>query len=144
MQSNRTISINDAKFVHETVDGEVIIINLESGTYYGLRGSALEVWSFLQQGLSQDALTGAVATRYGVGAGEVGPAVEKFIAALGEEGIVTFTEQAGGTPSAGDSAPPSAPFTPPIFSKHTNMSDLLLLDPIHDVDEQGWPHERVG
>ena len=30
-------------------------------------------------------------------------------------------------------------FTPQALTMHTNMLDLLMLDPIHDVDEQGWP-----
>jgi hypothetical protein len=26
-----------------------------------------------------------------------------------------------------------------VLQKYTDMADLLLLDPIHEVDEQGWP-----
>jgi len=39
--------------------------------------------------------------------------------------------------------PPPAgrpPFVKPILQKYTDMADLLLLDPIHEVGEQGWPH----
>jgi hypothetical protein len=25
--------------------------------------------------------------------------------------------------------------------KYTDMEELLLLDPIHDVDETGWPNK---
>jgi len=33
------------------------------------------------------------------------------------------------------------PFVKPILQKYTDMADLLLLDPIHEVDAgQGWPH----
>jgi hypothetical protein len=27
----------------------------------------------------------------------------------------------------------------PVLSIYDDMQDLLLLDPIHDVDESGWP-----
>ena len=30
-------------------------------------------------------------------------------------------------------------FEAPILHKYTDMQDLLLLDPIHEVDEAGWP-----
>jgi hypothetical protein len=30
-------------------------------------------------------------------------------------------------------------FTPPLLHKYSDMQELLLLDPIHDVDEAGWP-----
>ena len=33
-------------------------------------------------------------------------------------------------------------FEAPILHKYTDMQDLLLLDPIHEVDEAGWPVAR--
>ena len=30
-------------------------------------------------------------------------------------------------------------FERPKLGKYTDMQDLLLADPIHEVDEQGWP-----
>ena len=31
-------------------------------------------------------------------------------------------------------------FETPVLEKYTDMAELLLLDPIHDVDATGWPH----
>jgi hypothetical protein len=31
------------------------------------------------------------------------------------------------------------PFTDPVIEIYTDLQDLLLLDPIHDVDDRGWP-----
>jgi len=33
----------------------------------------------------------------------------------------------------------NARFQPPTLNKYTDMRDMLLLDPIHDVGESGWP-----
>ena len=33
----------------------------------------------------------------------------------------------------------TSPFVTPTLSRYTEMQDLLLLDPIHDVDDSGWP-----
>jgi hypothetical protein len=30
-------------------------------------------------------------------------------------------------------------FNAPVLNKYTDMQDLLLLDPIHEVDATGWP-----
>jgi hypothetical protein len=30
-------------------------------------------------------------------------------------------------------------FGQPVLEKFTDMADLLLLDPIHEVGEAGWP-----
>ncbi|MCA1554989.1 MAG: PqqD family protein, partial [Chloroflexi bacterium] len=31
------------------------------------------------------------------------------------------------------------PFEPPSLQRFTDMQDILLVDPIHEVDESGWP-----
>jgi hypothetical protein len=33
-------------------------------------------------------------------------------------------------------------FTRPVLTKFTDMQDLLLLDPIHDVNSSGWPAKK--
>jgi hypothetical protein len=50
------------------------------------------------------------------------------------------------TPASGKTpAPvePGTPFVPPVLERYTDMQELLFLDPIHDVDESGWPHRKV-
>ena len=32
------------------------------------------------------------------------------------------------------------PYVPPQIERFTDMQELLLLDPIHEVDDTGWPH----
>jgi hypothetical protein len=34
------------------------------------------------------------------------------------------------------------PFAQPVLNKFTDVEDLLMLDPIHDVDAAGWPQKR--
>ena len=33
-------------------------------------------------------------------------------------------------------------FEKPVLQKHTDMQELLLLDPIHEIDEKGWPSKK--
>ncbi len=33
-------------------------------------------------------------------------------------------------------------FCLPIIEKYTDLEELLLLDPIHEVDESGWPKQK--
>jgi hypothetical protein len=32
-----------------------------------------------------------------------------------------------------------ARFVEPALNKYTDMQELLLLDPVHEVSEAGWP-----
>jgi len=34
-------------------------------------------------------------------------------------------------------------FSAPLLEKYSDMQELLLLDPIHEVGERGWPEPRV-
>ena len=37
--------------------------------------------------------------------------------------------------------PASSKYQGFLFEKHSDLDELLVLDPIHDVDpEKGWPH----
>ena len=48
------------------------------------------------------------------------------------------------------SPPPSqdggerVPFVAPSFTTFTDMQDIILLDPVHEVDTRGWPHASAG
>ena len=37
----------------------------------------------------------------------------------------------------------SAKYESPQLEQYSDMSELLLLDPIHEVDEQGWPKRAI-
>ena len=41
--------------------------------------------------------------------------------------------------SATESAIEKKPFNKFEMTAHTDVQDLLLLDPFHDVDDSGWP-----
>jgi hypothetical protein len=36
------------------------------------------------------------------------------------------------------------PFDEPLVERFTDMQNLLLLDPIHEVTEEGWPQQAPG
>jgi hypothetical protein len=60
--------------------------------------------------------------------------VEQLLA----EGLVV--EDADAPVGASPPAPPADALEPPALEKFTDMQDLILLDPVHEVDERGWPH----
>jgi hypothetical protein len=51
MQESK-FGIDISKISHDRLDGEVIVVDLESGSYYCLTDSGADVWTLLVQGLS--------------------------------------------------------------------------------------------
>jgi coenzyme PQQ synthesis protein D (PqqD) len=131
------LRVDDPRVVSETIDGETIAIDVATGHYYSLRGAGVEIWESLQASRRLEGVVADVAARYGVAADEIRDAVTSFVLRLEEEGLLRSAGAAGAEP-----ARPAArrPFEPPSFERYTDMSDLVLLDPVHAVDEQGWPH----
>ena len=123
--------IRAPQVVHETVDGEVVAIDFATGSYFSLRGPAEAAWSALRGDEAQgvDAVAAAVAERYADEA-DPGP-VGAFLDQLVDEGLLERT---------GDASANGHGTGGLTFEKFTDMEELILLDPVHDVSEAGWPN----
>ncbi|MFN0094904.1 MAG: hypothetical protein ACKVVT_09015 [Dehalococcoidia bacterium] len=121
----------------ETVDGEALIVDLATGTYYSAHGLAEYAWTALASGYTPEQVAAAV--REGSDAGK--PAVDQWLEDLVAQIMSDDLLQAGGAaPAAPLGPPPRIAFEPVLLRKFTDMQELLILDPIHDVDEAaGWP-----
>lgn len=126
------------EIVHETVDGEVIAIDLDNGSYYSLAGSGPLVWELLAQGASETELREALEARFG-GVETIAEDIAALIQQLRENGLVVEAEPAEGAVVAAPAADDGEAYEAPRFERYTDMKDYFLLDPIHEVDTAGWP-----
>jgi hypothetical protein len=137
--------------VSEEIDGEVIIVNLQNGNYYSLSRSAAAIWAGIQQHATLERLQQQLATRYAGDTAAMNRHLDELIRALEAEQLIT-TRPAAEAPAASETSaaspePPleKEPFQPPQFECFTDMGDLLLLDPVHEAeDEKGWPHPKAN
>lgn len=121
----------------EVIDGELIIMHLKTGKYYSSSGTGPLVWSCLVAGMTAASTRDLVASCCGVSPQSIETDIDEFIASLALEQLLH------------ESSAEADPVTPPgietqVYSKpelqvYSDMKDLLLLDPIHDVSEDGWP-----
>ncbi len=136
--------VNRPDVVCEVFEDEVVVVNLSSGTYYSLAGTAAEIWNYLEKGFGQDAIVNSLADAHRRSAAEIQSDFHPFLAQLIEQKLLV-PDLAGinSSPIPADSSRMSnAPYAPPALETYTDMQELLLLDPIHDVDETGWPAAR--
>ena len=114
------------------------MINMTTGSYYSLDGVGGLVWEMLQQGPSTAAdLTTALQPTVTGDAATLRREVLRLLEELQNEGLLR--------PAASAAAHEQLrrdplPFKPPVLNKYTDLEALLLIDPIHDVTTQGWPH----
>jgi hypothetical protein len=133
--------------VHETIDGEVILIQIDTGCYYSLAGSGPEIWELLVGGRELEAIARALEGRYEADPQALRAAVTRLVEELHSETLVEPAVAASNATNGHVEAKNGharAPLAPPVLEKYEDMQDFLLVDPIHEVEDTGWPHKKTG
>jgi hypothetical protein len=135
MLTTQTFVVRSRDVVAEDFEGEFVVLDLASGRYYSLAGGTAVIWRGLIGGHSLDTLFSGLAADDARRAA----ALAATEAMLGHKLIVANDGPASGSPDiAIEFAATSGPYDIEVFD---DLADLLVADPIHDVDpEAGWPH----
>jgi len=140
-------TIDEGRIVSEIIDGEAVIINLANGYYYSLDTSAAEIWGWLQSGRSISEIVSAIQRRYDCSSADPEAAVRAFIGTLVTDDLVAPCPDAAspqGLEPLGAASAETSPFRAPSLQRFSDMQGFLLVDPVHEVDERGWPHTKPG
>jgi hypothetical protein len=129
-----TYTTAGTEIIYELLEDEVIVANLDAGIYYSIRNSGVLIWQLLLAGHSLLSIESLFTEKYGP-LSSITPFVNRLI----EENLLTPKEDVSLTPLS-FSWP--ATFSMPTLERYDEMKNLLMLDPIHEVDEQGWPHRK--
>src|ERR1017187_1474246 len=124
------LRLNRPKVICETFEDEVVAINLETGTYFGMCGTAKEVWSLIEGEVPVDGMVAHLAERYTKQPQEIAADLELFTNSLLAHGLVTSEPTGGGVPATALNGLAGS-WEAPKLTVYEDMQDLLLLDPIH-------------
>jgi hypothetical protein len=134
----RVWRINQPRIVHEEIDGEVIAIDLATGTYFSMPATAAVVWRTLDMGpVEAGNLIEVLLACFHDAPDHAADELDAFVADLVDHELVHETAE----------APKVLPvlngkrdaYVSPGVEKYTDMQELILLDPVHEVDAIGWP-----
>ena len=56
--------VSSPQVLGEVVEGEAIIVNLETGAYYSLRGAGADLWTYVERGASASEMVDGWSRRY--------------------------------------------------------------------------------
>ncbi|MEP6657137.1 MAG: PqqD family protein, partial [Betaproteobacteria bacterium] len=124
--------------VGEIIDGEVMVINLKTGVYYSITGAGALAWPMLIAGVTPREIGAGLARQYGVDVATVGHDVDAFIGRLAGEGILRARHTAADAFEPVAEPPPTA-YPGFGFERFDDMRALLVIDPVHEVGDFGWP-----
>lgn len=136
--------VNEPDVVAESVGGEVLIINLKSGVYYSADGVGEQIWSLLAERRTLQDVIATISGRYAASDGEIEQAVLAFAEELVGEDLLVEAPAAPSTAPVASVASAHA-FVLPVLSRYTDFQELLMLDPIHEVEHAvGWPAAKTS
>ena len=134
--SEISYQIIEHKVAHEIIDGEAIVIHFDSGNYYSFTGLSSQLWQWIAAGATRRQILEAFQPL----TPEQIHAFDEFMDSLVAEEILAIVPAPEGRQPLSPLPAGEVPFAPPAFVKYNDMQNLLISDPIHEVDETGWPH----
>jgi hypothetical protein len=149
MSKSRCFKINAPGVVFENYEDEIVLINLDNGNYYSMTNEAAEIFGLIEKGLTQSEIIREILQKYQGNIENIQNIVNQFIAGLQDEGLIISMEKMiddnsrkcdAETQPKLDSQKPV--FAIPVLNRYSDMQDLILLDPVHEVDEAGWPNPK--
>jgi len=139
MDISSLYAVNGPDVISEDFDGEMVILNLANGRYFGLRGIASQIWSCIGEGHKPNTILASIAASQP----SLVESSESFLAQLVELDLIVQRKDDTGASTASINSLWAA--EAPRIEVFDDLAELLLADPIHDVDEQaGWPTLRSG
>ena len=127
--------LNTPKVIQETFEDEVVVIHFDHGHYFSIRAIGADIWRMLIAGNRIADIDVAISARFADAEPEV---AAHFLHTLLTHNLVRVSDQtAAAVVDSGLFV--STLYATPVLEEYSDMSELLLLDPIHEVDPQGWP-----
>ncbi|MBR8831086.1 MAG: hypothetical protein N5P05_003793 [Chroococcopsis gigantea SAG 12.99] len=140
--------VNSNQIAHESIEDEIVIIHLDNGNYFNLQGTGGSIWNGIVEGKSTKDIISYLVNNYEVQESAIIESVKNFIDQLMSEELIIESNETTRDDGPHLSLTPTdrkALFTPPVLEKYEDMQDLLLLDPLHDVNESvGWPARKTA
>jgi hypothetical protein len=147
MTANGRYRVSSPAVVSDTVDNQTIIVHLDTGSYYDLNHVGAAIWEPLERGAAAVEIVAELVARFDADRAQVERDVDALVEELVDEGLIVAQDGAdtGASSPNGVLGRPEAsglPYVVPVLNKHSDMQELLLLDPVHEVDDTGWPSRR--
>ena len=87
-ETGNRLKINEPNIVHENIDSETVILNLDSGNYYSIVDVAADIWSYIEKGAPVSEILPLIRKNYECPQGNEENAVNLFLNQLQQEELV--------------------------------------------------------
>ena len=133
--------LNEEKMFADVTDGIAIIINSETGIYYGMNAFGTQVYENIVGGASIESILDAAKGFANLPA-DFESRLNDFVNAMLEKGILIKGDSSNAEVKLDESLAKDDEFVLDL-KEYDDAQELLLADPIHEVKEDtGWTPEK--
>ena len=134
-------ALNEEKMFADVTDGIAIIINSETGIYYGLNALGTAVYENLANGSSTDEILTALKAMAGCPA-DIDVKLNNFIKSMLDYELIIEASANNAEVKIDEAIANESKFELEVKA-YDDAQELLLADPIHEVKEEtGWTPEK--
>ena len=140
-------TVNRPMVSAEDFDGETVVIHFDTGNYYSLDNFGSLLWQAIESGSNLGQLPEILQNHFPAAETAWADLVDKVTAELLKEDLIRPLAEPPQKPSKDLDltilGPAPRPADLGTVSKFDDLQEMLLMDPIHDIDDEaGWPHAR--
>lgn len=140
-----TYVLNDAKMFSDIADDIAIVINSETGIYYGMNGFGTAIFENLLNGVGSEKIVAALTALPGAPE-DMESRLNTFVNKLKDfEIILEESNRSTDVETNIDAAIAQADAFKPMVARYDDAQELLLADPIHEIKEDsGWQPDKAA
>lgn len=113
----------------EVMEGDAIIINVATGTYYNTEGVGGWIWERCAESKDTAEILAAASARYDAPEEQIAADMQAFFDQLKTEELVTESESSSGAVASVITTAERLPYRTPKLVPYRDLKDLLALDP---------------
>ena len=119
--------------LHEVFDDETVVVNMNRGHYFAFSGKSADLWNEIVRGAS----IGDPSAQFGIDI----TTLDRFMRLLEQESLIEASQETT------EHLSPEEWLADTVLAgsveRFTDIEALLLMDPIHEFDQNGWPTTQI-
>lgn len=132
--------INSPMVITDDMDGEIIILNTESGKYFSTEKTGAIIWEMFSNCYTINEVTSSFSNLFPTKGKEIKNDIDALLLQLKNEGLLKVSNVE--KPQKAIDLNIFKEYNTPSIIAYSDMEKLLLMDPVHEVENMGWPNVK--
>lgn len=138
----KAYQLDSTNIAQEVFDNEAVLINIPEGKYYSVRGTTgIRVLEILKEPIGLESIWEIIQNEFQLDEESAKNEIAFFVNQLEIEKIVDFSTEVSSIQI--NPSPIKLPYEKVELEIFDDMQELIMLDPVHDVESfKGWPQKK--